>query len=280
MADESAAQEVVGGQAKGSPLPKPRNHASSRSIQRWEGKHRLSIDVKNGRVVGLVVMGYTFSSAPDANRGMTGFVPLQDNLMSILPQKLSEKPESLLVTEAKSGSYEAFEELVSRYEKKIYRLALRLTGNNEDAEDVLQESFLKAYEHLPDFRQDSRFYTWLVRITVNEGLMRLRKLRSDKSEPLEDKVSDDGQITPREFRDWKPNPEETMQQKEMEDLLLKAAQSLPSSLRTVFLLRDMEELSTEETANLLSLTTGAVKARLFRARMQLREELSQALKQE
>ncbi|MGH9453278.1 MAG: sigma-70 family RNA polymerase sigma factor [Terriglobia bacterium] len=200
--------------------------------------------------------------------------------MSISPQKLTEKPESLLVTEAKAGNYEAFEELVNRYERKIFRLGLRLTGNNEDAEDVLQETFLKAYEHLPDFRQDSRFYTWLVRIAVNEGLMRLRKLRSDKSEPLEDMVSDDGQVTPREFRDWKPNPEQTMQQKEMEDLLLKAAQTLPPSLRTVFLLRDMEELSTEETAHLLNLTTGAVKARLFRARMQLREELSQVLKQE
>lgn len=207
-------------------------------------------------------------------------MPLQANRMSISPQKLTEKPESVLVTEAKAGNYEAFEELVNRYERKIFRLGLRLTGNNEDAEDVLQETFLKAYEHLPDFRQDSRFYTWLVRIAVNEGLMRLRKLRSDKSEPLEDMVSDDGQVTPREFRDWKPNPEQTMQQKEMEDLLLKSAQTLPPSLRTVFLLRDMEELSTEETANLLNLTTGAVKARLFRARMQLREELSQVLKQE
>jgi len=231
-------------------------------------------------VAGSSTMGYTFMPALEVGLGMTAPLLLQANRMSLSPQKLSEKPESLLVTEAKSGNYEAFEELVSRYEKKIYRLALRLTGNNEDAEDVLQETFLKAYEHLPDFRQDSLFYTWLVRIAVNEGLMRLRKLRSDKSEPLEDKVSDDGQVTPREFRDWKPNPEETMQQKEMEDLLLKAAQALPPSLRAVFLLRDMEELSTEETANLLGLTTGAVKARLFRARMQLREELSQALKQE
>jgi RNA polymerase sigma-70 factor (ECF subfamily) len=204
----------------------------------------------------------------------------QTNRMSLSQEKLSEKPESLLVTEAKAGSYQAFEELVNRYEKKIYRLALRLTGNQQDAEDVLQETFLKAYEHLPDFRQDSRFYTWLVRIAVNEGLMRLRKLRSDKSEPLEDMVSDDGQLTPREFRDWKPNPEETMQQKEMEDLLLKAARTLSPSLRTVFLLRDVDDLSTEETANILNLTAGAVKARLFRARLQLREELSQALKQE
>jgi RNA polymerase sigma-70 factor, ECF subfamily len=234
-----------------------------------------ALDVARSRV-----LGYTLIPAAGAGQRISSARTRQANHMSTSPQNLAEKPESLLVTEAKNGQYEAFEELVNRYEKKIYRLGLRLTGNKEDAEDVLQETFLKAYEHLPDFRQDSRFYTWLVRIAVNEGLMRLRKLRSDKSEPMEDMVSGDGQVTPREFRDWKPNPEQSMQQKEMEELLMKAAQALPPSLRTVFLLRDMEELSTEEAANLLHLTTGAVKARLFRARMQLREELSHALRQE
>ena len=87
------------------------------------------------------------------------------------------KDESVLVTEAKAGSYEAFEELVNRYEKKIYRLGLNLTGNPEDAEDMLQETFLKAYEHLPNFREDSRFYTWIVRIAINQGLMKLRKIQ-------------------------------------------------------------------------------------------------------
>lgn len=197
-----------------------------------------------------------------------------------LPQEALAKPESELVAEAKNGNIGAFEELVSRYEKKIYRLGVRLMGNETDAEDVLQDTFLKAYEHLKDFREDSRFYTWLVRIAVNEGLMKLRKRRSDKAQPMEDSVDEDGQIMPRDFRDWKPNPEQEMGQKEMEKILLDAAGALPPSLRTVFFLRDVEELSTEETAEALGLTTGAVKARLFRARFQLREELSKVLRRE
>jgi RNA polymerase sigma-70 factor, ECF subfamily len=191
-----------------------------------------------------------------------------------------EKPEAQVVSQAKAGSSEAFEELVNRYERRIFRLAMRLTGNTEDAEDVLQETFLKAFEHLPEFREDSRFYTWLVRIAVNEGLMKLRKRRSDRSEPLEDAVDDDGQAIPRDFRDWKPNPEQLTSQEELERILLGAAAQLPPSLRTVFMLRDVEELSTEETAQALNLTLGAVKARLFRARFQLREELGKIFKRE
>ena len=193
-------------------------------------------------------------------------------------QALPRKDDSLLVTEAKAGNYAAFEELVNRYEKKIYRLGLNLTGNPEDAEDVLQEAFLKAFAHLPEFREDARFYTWLVRIAINEGLMKLRKRRSDKSVPIEDAVSEEGEIIPREFTDWKPNPEQLYAQGEIETILQNAAQSLPPGFRTVFLLRDVEGLSTEETAQLLNLTEGAVKARLFRARLQLREELSKVFK--
>lgn len=218
--------------------------------------------------------------APDLN-------PLQkepdeppDVAAGLPPDDGAGKPESELVAQAKAGSSEAFEELVNRYERRIFRLAMRLTGNTEDAEDVLQETFLKAFEHLPDFRQDSRFYTWLVRIAVNEGLMKLRKRRSDRSEPLEDAVDDDGQVIPRDFRDWKPNPEQLTSQEEMERILLGAAAQLPPSLRTVFMLRDVEELSTEETAQALNLTLGAVKARLFRARFQLREELSKTFNRE
>jgi RNA polymerase sigma-70 factor (ECF subfamily) len=193
-------------------------------------------------------------------------------------QAALSKDDSVLVTEAKAGSYAAFEELVNRYEKKIFRLGLNLTGNPEDAEDVLQEAFLKAFEHLPEFREDSRFYTWLVRIAINEGLMKLRKRHADKSVPIEDAVGEEGEVVPREFRDWKPNPEQVYAQAEIEAILRNAAGSLAPGLRTVFLLRDVEGLSTEETAALLNLTEGAVKARLFRARLQLREELSKVFK--
>jgi len=188
------------------------------------------------------------------------------------------KDESLLVTEAKAGSYEAFEELVNRYEKKIYRLGMNITGNREDAEDVLQETFLKAFEHLADFRQDSRFYTWIVRIGVNEALMKLRKRRSEKMVPMDDIVGDDGEVIPREFTDWKPNPEQQLTRAELEDILETAAKALPPTFRAVFFLRDVEELSTEETAEILNLSNGAVKARLFRARLRLREDLSKVLK--
>ena len=188
------------------------------------------------------------------------------------------KDESLLVTEAKAGSYEAFEDLVNRYEKKIYRLGMNITGNREDAEDVLQEAFLKAFEHLPDFREDSRFYTWIVRIAVNEALMKLRKRRTSREVPMDDNEDENGNVQVREFADWKPNPEQQFAQTELEQILQNAVNSLPPGFRTVFYLRDVEGLSTEETAEVLDLSVGAVKARLFRARLRLREELSKIFK--
>jgi RNA polymerase sigma-70 factor (ECF subfamily) len=188
------------------------------------------------------------------------------------------KDESALVTEAKAGSYAAFEELVNRYEKKIYRLGMNITGSPEDAEDVLQETFLKAFEHLPEFRADARFYTWIVRIAVNEALMKLRKRRASREVPVEDSEDDEGAVTVREFADWKPNPEQQLARAELENILQNAIRALPPSFRTVFFLRDVEDLSTEETAELLNLSVGAVKARLFRARLRLREDLSKVFK--
>ncbi len=188
------------------------------------------------------------------------------------------KDDLALVAEAKAGNYEAFEELVNRYENKIYRLGVNITGSPEDAEDVLQEAFLKAFQHLGEFRADSRFYTWLVRIAVNEALMKLRKKRSDRSVPIEADVGEDGETIPREFADWKPNPEQIYAQSEIESSLRDAAQKLPPAYRTVFLLRDVEDLSTAEAASVLGLSDGTVKARLFRARLMLREELSKIFK--
>lgn len=188
------------------------------------------------------------------------------------------KAESALVAEAKAGSYEAFEELVNRYERKIYRLGLNLTGSPEDAEDLLQETFLKAFSHLGKFREDSRFYTWLVRIAINEGLMKLRKRRSSKEVRVDELVNDDGDLMPKDFADWRPNPEQQFARTELETILRDAARSLPLTFRTVFFLRDVDGFSTEETAKMLNLSVGAVKARLFRARLRLREELSKTFK--
>jgi RNA polymerase sigma-70 factor, ECF subfamily len=198
--------------------------------------------------------------------------------MSEAAPQTVEQTEAALVTAAKAGQYDAFESLVNRYEHKIYRLGLNITGNPEDAEDVLQETFLKAFENLPRFREDSRFYTWIVRIAVNQALMKLRKRRTDRSVSLDDPIEEDGEVIPRDFADWKPNPEQLLGRTETRETLEKAIQDLPPSFRTVFMLRDVEGLSTEETAEMLGLSISAVKARLFRARLRLREELSKVFK--
>jgi RNA polymerase sigma-70 factor (ECF subfamily) len=198
--------------------------------------------------------------------------------MSETSPQTVETTESALVTAAKAGDYDAFEQLVNRYEHKIYRLGLNITGNPEDAEDVLQETFLKAFENLARFREDSRFYTWIVRIGVNQALMKLRKRRTDKSVSLDDPIEENGEVIPRDFADWGPNPEQLLGRTETREIMEKAIQNLPVSFRTVFQLRDVEGLSTEETAEMLGLTISAVKARLFRARLRLREELAKFFK--
>ncbi len=226
-------------------------------------------------------LGPEVAACRDGAKSVSCFQPphsTQGDFMAELPSTAVAKDESTLVAEAKAGSYAAFDELVNRYEKKIYRLGLNITGSPEDAEDVLQETFLKAFEHLADFRQDSRFYTWLVRIGVNQGLMKLRKRRGDKTVPMGEVEGEDGEVAARDFADWRPNPEQLLERSELETILRNAAETLPPVFRSVFFLRDVEGLSTEETAQLLNLSPGAVKARLFRARLRLRDELSEIFK--
>jgi len=186
--------------------------------------------------------------------------------------------ESALVARARDGDAEAYNELVSHYERKIFRLAKHITQNDEDAEDVLQETFLKAYEHLPDFQGQSKFYTWLVRIAVNESLMKLRKRKSDRTVPLDEPVDTGEDTVVREIAVWEENPEERYSREELAQILEEAVQSLKPAFRTVFVLRDIEELSTEETAEALGISIPAVKSRLLRARLQLREKLTRFFK--
>lgn len=186
--------------------------------------------------------------------------------------------EAALVAQAQTGGVEAFTELVNRYERNIYRLARHITQSPEDAEDVLQETFLKAYEHLRDFQGNSKFYTWLVRIAVNQSLMKLRKRKSDASVSLDDPYDTGEGTLVREIAAWDPNPEQTYSQEEMRAILEKAVDSLPPTFRAVFALRDIEELSTEETAAALNLSVPAVKSRLLRARLKLREKLTRYFK--
>ncbi len=181
--------------------------------------------------------------------------------------------EGVLVAAAKAGDLAAFEELVNRYERKIFRLAHNITQNREDAEDVMQDAFLKSFEHLGDFQGDSRFYTWLVRIAVNEALMKLRKRRPNLMS-LDEPVESEEDLLPREVQDWGPTPEQRYAQTELQRILSEVIGELDPAFRIVFVLRDLEELSTEETAQLLGLSVPAVKSRLLRARLKLRQRLN------
>jgi RNA polymerase sigma-70 factor (ECF subfamily) len=186
--------------------------------------------------------------------------------------------ETRLVERARQGNLDAFTDLVNRYEGKIFRLTQHITGNREDAEDALQETFLKAYSRLDQFHGDSRFYTWLVRIAVNESLMKLRKRKSTAAVSLDEPIESDGDFMPREVASWDPSPEERYAQIELRGILDRTVQALPPIFRTVFILRDLDHLSTEETAQALDISVPAVKSRLLRARLQLREDLTRYFK--
>ena len=186
--------------------------------------------------------------------------------------------ESPLVARAQAGDAEAFTTLVRRYERKIYRLAKNITQNDEDAEDVLQETFLKAYENLPGFHGNSKFYTWIVRIAVNEALMKLRKRKGDRFVSLDEPITSGEEEVKREIAVWEDNPEQHYSREEMQHILNEAVESLKPDFRTVFVLRDIEELSTEETAEAMGISVPAVKSRLLRARLALREKLTRQFK--
>src|SRR5215468_691449 len=182
--------------------------------------------------------------------------------------------ELALVQAAKRGDDSAFEELVRRYDRNVFRIAQHITQNREDAEDVVQDAFLKAYGNLAQFQEQSKFYTWLVRIAVNEALMKLRRRKPERTVSLDEDIKTEDDSVPREIADWSPNPEQQYTQAELRDILDRTIHGLPATFRTVFVLRDVEGLSTEETAEALDLSVPAVKSRLLRARLQLRERLN------
>jgi len=186
--------------------------------------------------------------------------------------------DAALVEQAQQGDATAFNDLVSRYERKVFRIAQNITGNREDAEDVLQGTFLKAYSHIGGFQGNSKFYTWLVRIAVNEALMKLRKRKADRSVSLDEGIDTGEEMVTREIAVWDGDPEQRYSQEEMRTILDEAVSSLRPTFRSVFVLRDIEELSTEETANVLDLSIPAVKSRLLRARLQMREKLTRVFK--
>jgi RNA polymerase sigma-70 factor (ECF subfamily) len=181
--------------------------------------------------------------------------------------------EADLVARAQAGDLAAFETIVQRYEPRIFRLARHMLGDAADAEDVLQETFIKVFAKIGQFQRHSRLYTWIVRIAVNEALMKLRRRRGTVVSLDEEVAGSDGTL-PREISDWHPNPEQQFQTTELGEILQQGLDSLSLPYRLVFQLRDIDELSTEETAEALGLSVPAVKSRLLRARLQLRERLA------
>jgi RNA polymerase sigma-70 factor (ECF subfamily) len=200
--------------------------------------------------------------------------------LATAPVEISEeaKAELELVNRAREGDMGAFSSLIRQYEGKIFRLAMNITQNREDAEDVLQETFLKAFEHLDQFQGNSKFYTWIVRIAVNQALMKLRKRKSDRTVSIDEQIDTGEDTVIREIAAWDPDPEVSYSQAELNSILTEAIDGLAPIYKTVFTLRDVDGLSTEETADVLELSVPAVKSRLLRARLQLRDKLTRFFK--
>jgi RNA polymerase sigma-70 factor, ECF subfamily len=198
--------------------------------------------------------------------------------MSAMSSPIEIDDEAAIVAQARLGDAKAFTDLLRRYEGKIFRLAQHITQNREDAEDVLQEAFLKADEHLDQFQGQSKFYTWIVRIAVNQALMKLRKRKSDRSVSLDETIDTGEDTVAREIAAWDENPEQQYSREEVNEILSSAIDGLAPIYRAVFVLRDVDDLSTEETAEALELSVPAVKSRLLRARLQLRDKLTRYFK--
>lgn len=198
--------------------------------------------------------------------------------MSAMSSPIELDDEAAVLEQARRGDTDALTGLLRRYEGKIFRLALHITQNREDAEDVLQETFLKAFEHLNQFQGNSKFYTWIVRIAVNQALMKLRKRKSDRAVSLDEQLDTGEDTVAREIAAWDENPEQRYSREELNQILTSAVDELTPIYRAVFVLRDIEELSTEETAEALNLSVPAVKSRLLRARLQLRDKLTRHFK--
>ncbi|HTO98652.1 MAG TPA: sigma-70 family RNA polymerase sigma factor [Myxococcales bacterium] len=187
-----------------------------------------------------------------------------------------------LVERAQQGDAGAFAMLVERHQRQLYRLALRMTGSEADAQEVLQEAFLNAFKKLPEFRGEAQFSSWLYRIAANSALMRLRRKRRAPDnladQPLElsgPRFSAEGYLEPTSSSDWSQRADEKMMSGELGTAINQAVQDLPDDYRTVFLLKDVDGLSNEEIAHALELTVPAVKSRLHRARLALREKLGE-----
>ena len=197
----------------------------------------------------------------------------------IVPNQVAQNPEPAtreqdLIRRVQSGERELFYELVRPYERRVYAAALAILHNESDAEDVAQEAMLKAFANMRQFRAEARFSTWLIQITVNEALMRRRRERTVVMEGIDDHRDEESEYAPRDFADWREIPSEVLERKEIRQRLADALASLDHKYREVFVMRDMEHLNIQETADALGISVASVKTRLLRARLMLRDMLA------
>lgn len=205
--------------------------------------------------------------------------PLKEVNPAVAPERQTPEPELLgdfvsddpdfeIVARVRNGETDAFEELVRKHGRRVYRSLLGITGSAEDAEDALQDAFLKAFQHLPDFEGRSRFSTWLVRIAINTGLQRVRSRKEFDS--LDEEKEE---FRPRNIQPWSDTPEAFYSREELRRLVEKEVMKLPAKYRVALMLRDLEELPTEEAAAALGLSIPGLKARVLRGRLMLRESM-------
>jgi RNA polymerase sigma-70 factor (ECF subfamily) len=185
--------------------------------------------------------------------------------------------EAQLIERVRSGQHEFFYELIRPYERRVYAATFSILRNPANAEDAAQEAFLKALKHIRQFRSEAKFSTWLIQIAVNEARMRRRKENADRTEPIENEAPEEENYKPRDFADWREIPSEVLERKEVREKLTGALASLGQIYREVFVLRDIDQLSIEETSKALGISPASVKTRLLRARLMLRDLLAPGL---
>ena len=192
--------------------------------------------------------------------------------------QIASRKESEMIAAVLAGEIQLYHELIRPYERSVYVMALSYMKNEADAEDVSQEAFIRAFRKLESFRAESKFSTWLISITINEARTRLRRQALVRMEPLDQHPDEDKGISPALLRDWREIPSEAVERAEVRNLIRLAVEQLPDIYRQVFLMRDVEELTINETAEALNISIPSVKVRLHRARMRLQKQLAPQLR--
>jgi RNA polymerase sigma-70 factor (ECF subfamily) len=197
--------------------------------------------------------------------------------LTLLERPAEQANEAMLIRRVRDGEHELFYELIRPYERRVYAAAFAILRNEADAEDAASEAILKAFKYIRQFREEARFSTWLIQIAVNEARMRRRKAHANMMEPIAERQDEEGNYVPRDFADWREIPSETLERNEVRQKLAEALAQLGQIYREVFVLRDMQHLSIDETAKALGISNASVKTRLLRARLMLRDLLSPGL---